>query len=253
MTATLWRSVVTGAMALTLLFAGAVGSQAAPVGILNIAGEVSVTATTIDFLPPMPAAGEFMVLPFTTTGDFTGIATNPPPQGRIKDLDVMAQPVGTPFLLPEWITFTGPVGANYVFDLTFIRPGTFGSAQCLAPPAPGQTCTPDVPGGSQFNLANFTASASFVSFVVEGWARTTSDAAGTGLPFIGTFSTQFTDRSYQELLQTVLPPPGGQGGAISASYSANFLVIPEPGTMSLLLGGLLVGAGAVVRRRYAKK
>jgi hypothetical protein len=153
MKVTLWRSVVTGAMALTLLFAGAVGSQAAPVGILNIAGEVEVTATTIDFLPPFPAAGEFLVLPFTTTGDFTGIATNPPPQGNIKDLDIMAQPVGTPFLLPEWITFTGPVGANYVFDLTFIRPGTFSAADCFAAPAAGQTCTPVLPvGQSQFNL-----------------------------------------------------------------------------------------------------
>lgn len=207
--------------------------SAAPIGELNITGDLSVGQTTIDFLPPAGTGFGFFNIEASSTGDFAALGTD----GLIRDLDMTAQPVGVPFLLPAFISFPVNVNPNIVFDLTFIEPGVFGTAQLASPPAPGQTATPP---GSPFNLVNTTSDSSVASFTVRGVARDLSD--GSSLPFIGVFTSQFSSQSYQELLAVI-----AAGGTVDKSYSATFTVIPEPGALSIMVIGLIGLAG--VRRR----
>jgi hypothetical protein len=124
------------------------------------------------------------------------------------------------------MTFSVP---GLSFRLEFIEPGVFTSDACMDAAAGGQTCTPFV--GSPFNLVNTTAGSSTVSLVVRG---TAFDATGGG-PFIGVFTSQFSNLSFQDMLTTL-----ADEDSVNASYSANFNVVPEPGTGSMMLGGVLM-------------
>jgi hypothetical protein len=87
-----------------------------------------------------------------------------------------------------------------------------------------------------------------VSFKTGGTVLNTATAQVSN--FDGTFSTQFTNQNLQQLLATI-----NGGGSVSATYSANFIVsspqaVPEPATITFMLGGLaLIAAGAVRKRR----
>ncbi len=202
-------------------------------GTLNITGDVSVGATAIDWLPVGGGTGTLTVTA-SSTGSFAALAGD---SGTTKDLDVLAQPVGVPISLPDFIVLPGGIS----LELTMIDPGVFGSADCGAPPAPGQTCTPLLPPPiSPFNLMN-TAVGSTASFTVRGVATSGSDKVA----MVGTYTTQFTGRDYQNLLATI-----GGGGTVEASYSANFEAVPEPSTAYLLLGGLALAAGALRRKLF---
>ncbi|HVX65185.1 MAG TPA: PEP-CTERM sorting domain-containing protein [Bryobacteraceae bacterium] len=158
------------------------------------------------------------------------------------DLDVTAQPVGVPISLPNFLVLPGGIS----FELTQIDAGVFGSADCLAAPAPGQTCTPLAPPPkSPFNLMN-TAVGSTASFTIRGIATMTGDTTTPPSTVLGTFTTQFTGRNYQSMLQTI-----STGGTVRASYSANFIVeeVPEPSTAYLALGGFILAAAGILRRR----
>jgi hypothetical protein len=229
-----------------LLLVGVLGLLTLPAGAtiitgeLNIIGGVRVDADEIDFLPLNGGTGAIIADPFTQEGYFTAVAGQP---GTIKDLNVTTQPVGVPFSLPDFITFAGLPG--FTMTLEFIDPGSFSSADCGAPPAAGQTCTPILPVGvSPYNLSNLTADSSSVSFNVRGFA---TDGSGDPVsPFVGTFTTQFSDQSLQELLATI-----EGGGSIDAAFSANFTFtpIPEPSTIAMvLIGGVAVVLGARRRR-----
>ncbi|MGH9630607.1 MAG: PEP-CTERM sorting domain-containing protein [Bryobacteraceae bacterium] len=227
---------------LLVAFVLLVGSlSAAPIGTLNITGSVNVSGTgmdgELDFLPLDGGDGTFTVDLFTQSGSFVDVAGT---TGTIQDLNNTDQPVGTPFNLENFLTFSADPGMS--LSLTFIDPGAFTSTDCFAPVSAGQNCTPP---GSQFNLSNVGGPSgtvnSVVSFSVAGLA---SDATGS-LPYTGTFSTQFTGIPYQNLLNTV-----ATGGSVQATYSANFVVVPEPGTATLFLGsGALLLVGGFLRRR----
>lgn len=212
-------------------------------GTLNIIGDVEVSAPGgvgfIDFLPPVGGGfGEFLVSTgLSQTGDFDALALT---AGEIKDLDQGEAPLDTDFLLPNFLAFDAD--GDIVFDLMRISSGSFSPAACLAPAAGGQTCTPP---NSPFNLANQTATTSTASFEVFGNMRRVS--TGELTPYKMIFSTQFADQSYQSLLTTI-----GGGGAVRASFSAEAIPIPEPGTMSLLAaGGFLTAVVGFMRRRRA--
>ncbi len=205
-------------------------------GTLNITGSVAVGATTIDWFPLGGGTGTFKVEP-TSTGSFAPLADT---SGTAKDLDVITEPVGSPFSLMDFLTFSAM--PSWHFDLMYIDPGVFGSADCAAAPAAGQTCTPLAPPPkSPFNLAN-TVSGSTASFVVRGTAY--DDMGGPVSMFTGIYTTQFAT-PYQSLLQTV-----ARGGTVQTSYSATytFTTVPEPATWSLVISGLLFAAGAQIRR-----
>jgi hypothetical protein len=231
------RSVLTLALLAGGLFTVRPADAALIDGILNITGSVAVTADALDFLPAAGGTGLFSVDLFTQTGDFVPLAGT---TGDISDLDAATEPVGVPINLMNFLTFNAD--PNLTFTLQLIRFGVFGAADCGAPAAAGQTCTPP---GSQFNLSNLTSTSSTATFAVAGIV---SDGSGDPIStFDGTFSTQFTNQNYQQVLETI-----GSGGTVQATYSANFIVtaIPEPGTVSMLvLGGLMMAVPMFRRRR----
>jgi len=171
--------------------------------------------------------------------------------GLIKSLNQVGQPVGQAFLLQNFITFNP--ASDIALDLTFIFTGVDPQAACGSAPSPGQTCTPAIPalvtpsnplGLSPFNLQNVNGGGSSASFAVAGNARRIS--TGELTPFTGTFTAQF-QVPYQMYLATL-----AAGGSIENSYSATFSAtaapVPEPSSLTLLLGGLMV-AGGFIRRR----
>jgi hypothetical protein len=264
-------------LALSLVLLIPATSQATPItGQLAINGDAQVGATFLNFLcdqvatgsMPCPAGtGNFIASgPLAQTGSFVPYAND---SGFIKNLNQGVQPLNTLFLLSNFLTFspTGTVlSPDIALDLTFIALGTDTSAQCSAPAnpsqVPAQVCTPMIAslvtaanplGLSAFNLAN-TTTGSTASFTVAGNARRIS--TGELTPFNGNFSAVFTsntgttDGSYQALLAQF-----ATGGTVTAPYSATFkanlIPTPEPGTTALMLGGLLLLAGGVRLRRLA--
>lgn len=198
-------------------------------GELNIFGSVRVSASKIDFLPVAGGSGLFSVDLFSQTESFLPLAGT---TGTSRDLDIAANPVGVPFLLPNFMTFAGQPGLH--FDLTFVQPGAGTSAGCASPAAGGQVCAV---AGSPFTLSNTSRTSSTAAFNVRG---TVSQGSGPILAtFVGTYSTQFPTQSLQDVLARL-----GASGFVQKSFAATFdvtpVAIPEPGTASLLIAGSLL-------------
>jgi hypothetical protein len=234
---------VIGAAGLAALSPGNV--FATPIsGTFNTSGSVAVGATTIDFQPPVGGTnGTFVISNTGNTGSFAGLSNT---TGVILDLNEAVETPGQAFApVTGFVTFNADPTMR--FDLTAIQGGTFSSADCFAPAAAGQTCTPPAfPGGAAnpFNLSNTSATTSSASITVFGNAVNT--VTNETDPFIGIFSTQFTV-PYQTLLSDVT------NGVVDTSYSATFsaTVVPEPGTL-ILFGSGFISLYAIRRRRNVK-
>jgi len=235
-------------------------SQATPVsGNLNIDGSASVGAVVLQFLcgfastpgaNPCPANSGNFITSATSTGSFTPYVNDP---GFIQNISQVAQPINTPFLLSNFITFS-PIllTPDIALDLTFLYAGDFSDAQCGLAAAPGQICTPLIPGlvspnnpsgKSAFDLVNTSASSSTASFSVSGIARRLS--TGEQSAFNGVFSAQFSNLTYQQLLDQLATT-----GSVSSTYSASFTAttVPEPGSTMMVLGGLCLALGSISRK-----
>jgi uncharacterized repeat protein (TIGR01451 family) len=128
--------------------------------------------------------------------------------GTVTDLSSLAGAIN----LPNALTFSASPTTS--FTLTSVDPGIFAAAACVAAPAAGQKCT--LPNDA-FNLMN-TEAGSTLSFTVRGNALDGLDTS----PFVGTFTTQFSGLSYQDviaILQTT--------DSVSAAFSADFQVVPD--------------------------
>ena len=222
------------------LLGSALTVQAAPItGLFNITGSVRVIATgVIDFLadqgPPSVLDNGFNVVP-PETGMFAGLEGT---RGTLQDLSI-----GAPPPIANWLVLQALPSLS--FTLTAIDPGSFSSANCGGVGVPGQTCTPPPPApgvSSPFNLTNL-AGGSTVSFVVRG---TVTDPTGPPSDWSGVFTSQFIGKTYQQVLADLAP---GGPGFIEASYSATVMAtpttnpVPEPGSLSLIVGGVLALAG----------
>lgn len=228
-----------------MVFAPA-GATAAPItGVLNINGGVTVTATSIDFLPLGGGTGTASADAFTNLGSFAILNTgNPaaPATGTIEDLT--GGPVVGPISQVNFLTGFA-LAPNIAFDLTFINPGVDPSADCLSAPAAGQTCTPP---GSPFNLSNILSGGSISTIASIGLAGTVRNTStGEVSAFTGTLSTQIDHTTYQSILATLTA-----GGSFSTSYSGSFTAtaIPEPATFGIV-GLALLGLGIFQRRRIS--
>jgi hypothetical protein len=199
------------------------------VGRAGIMGSLTLVGLTqIDFDPPATGLGDFVI--GVATDSFAGLLFT---AGNIQDLDLSVTPVGVPVSVPNFMTFQAdPVSS---FELTAIVPGSFSSASCFDAPAVGQTCTPD---GSLYEFVN-NAAGTTVSFSVVGNAINGADST----PFTGIFTAQIAGTNYQSILGTL-----GNDGAVQATFSADFLAVPEPGTAMLVAAGALVGAVRARRR-----
>ncbi len=257
-------SIVRRALTLAGLALTAVSMvQAAPiVGTLRIAGEAEVTLTTIDFSPfvqgpAVDGTGRVVVTSGVGMGLFSPLTFGD--QGDIVDRDVNAgvvpaQPAGTPINVPNWLVFDNPA-FRYALDLTFILPGNYSSAECFAPEATGQTCTPAAPPPltSPYNLTNFIDTAAGLSsnatLSVQGVLRDLDTGALTPYVFNGILGAEFQGQSYQDVLATLFS--NGGTGSVLASYSGtiNVTLIPEPSTGMLAA----MGAAGVLFARFFRR
>jgi len=150
--------------------------------------------------------------------------------------------------VPNFLTFAGD--ANLRFTLTELDLGTFSSAACSAAPAAGQTCTPNVPGGSPFNLINISTGTAVASFNVEGMMQDTAIVGSVPTLYHGHFFAVL-GTNYQTALAALAVP----GGTVTATggASANFNQLPEPASVQLMFAPLLLLGGVLARRTLAAR
>src|SRR3954447_4692450 len=218
-----------GLLAPMLFVAGSVQAESVS-GLANIAGNVTVTANSINFAPTFvntPGALE--------TGSFAGLTG-----GTIMSLT--GGPATGNVSVPNFISFNAGVATPVTFDLTFIAPGVGTQAAC-ASSTPGSLCTPN---NSPFTLLQLTSSTVVATLQLNGNAYTGSSATGTS-PTTGVFSTQTViDGTLPQIIAAL-----NAGRSINGiTYSASFIASPVPEPAPMLLMGLgLVGAGLMARRK----
>jgi len=206
-------------------------------GTFNLGGTITLTPTSIAWtLNTPPFTGERSIIGPSGAGDFaalggTGVV--------IRNLTSGSEPVGVAFPPQPFISFLGAALPD--LNISFVFPGIFGSAQCAAPAAVGQTCT--TAPFSPFSFVNLPPPGdpqSVADFILSG---VTTD----GGVWRGTFASQF-NVPYQTVLAQFAAT-----GSVTNTFNATIRVTPsgevaEP-QGALLLGLGLAGLGAALGRR----
>jgi len=218
--------------ALALIIPGLV--SAAPFGTLTTtacSGQgVTVTFTTIDWLPAGNGTGCINTVTPTDISYVGGGPLTPGVEGLIADL-TGALPV------IDFMTFTGHPLLH--FDLTSVGPGVANTV-CADTFNPSDPVCSIVPG-SPFVLRPGAGGAT-VTLAAFGTAR---DASNIGSTWIGTFSVDFAGETPDDVADRFLA-----NGSITTGHSGSFVLTPIPEPMSfVLIGGGLVGLVLVRRRR----
>src|SRR5215472_15665032 len=209
---------------------------AAPlVGTFNLEGSFTlsvgptVTLSLESDVAPFPA-NKALVAATGLSGSFAGLGGT---QATI--LPVSNPPAttgGAGFPAQTLLTFDADPALG-ALSIDFIFPGIAPAAECSAPPAVGQVCTPL---GTAFNLENTPGGGSSVGVVLAG-------TAPEGSTWTGNLTSQF-GVPYQLVLQTLATQR-----SISGTYSATVTVVPEPTTALLVMAGVF--GLAMSRRRTA--
>jgi hypothetical protein len=237
---------------------GAFGIEGGGAGAVGFSLNFSCAAGLARAFPcPTVTSGNFLTT--QATGDFASYVGQ---GGFIKSLNPTIAPPNQTVNLTDFLTFSSSGSPNPVttpdiaLDLNKVLLGTEGPGECGLPAAPGQNCTPNgiaalvspanPLGTSVFNFSN-TQTGATVSFSVNGTVRRLS--TGETSKFDGIFTANFIGTNYQALFAAL-----NAGLTISTPYSGTFIAtaVPEPATLSLALGGLLVLVGAGFRRSFRR-
>lgn len=178
----------------------------------------------------------------TADGDFAPYQASSltAPFHMIRDLENSFAPVNANISVEDFLIIQG---SPFDFTLTRIMPGAGSAADCVSN-APGDVCTPP---GSPFTITNFQDGGSQVGFEVRGLV--TDGTPGTS-DFRATFTVTFDNQNAGELLQQI-----ATSGWVQSSHSGDWTVtagevpIPEPSTLYLLGGGVLLVMASRFRRR----
>ena len=224
--------------------------------ILNGTTLTGVDMTTTDFnysgsgMPSDLTFGSFLVGP-GSNGTFVSYVGD---AGAVRSYNRTDVPLGVPTFYANFIQIPSPT-PTIEFILTQLLPGGYGSAECGLPAAPDQTCTPPIPGGSPFELSNssngeggINAHADF-NIDVEAINLTTGEISDG----VDTFSADFSDTTYQQLLVTIESGgviESGQHGDFTINFSSAPTTTPEPSSGAFVTGGLLLVVGALRRKLF---
>jgi len=204
-----------------------------PMDLANCSGGgVTVTATTIDWLPG--GGGSGCVQTGTNTNVTSAVGPlGPGVTGTIVDLNV----VMTPLPVADFLTFASVPGLTFTLDS--LGPGP-GSTVCAGLPLFG-TCAAFA--GSPFALQRTPTGTA----VVVSMGGVVSDGTDPTSLWSGAFTTQINSQTPAQIQTTI-----NGGGVITSTHSGSFDItvnpIPEPGTLLMLGSGLLL-TGILRRRR----
>lgn len=219
----------------------AISAAAAPItGTVNWSGTVNATPTTIDFYFMTPGDST-LTINQPLTGSFSGLV--PGDKGLIQGLNSTMEPATNPFPggpLLGWVNL--PNGID--FDLHGLNSPP--PAICSASITTNCGLVPNSP--VVFNQVGNNVFAGFNAFATA--RNHTSFPTPSDTQFVFGVTTQFTNTTIATLANELATT-----GHITDSYSitGSGAAVPEPGTTSAMLGGLLVLAGLATRRARRKQ
>ncbi len=215
--------------------------SASVIGHLDVAncgsGGVTVTATTIDWLPA--GGGTGCVLTGTNTNvTYSGGTLSPGATGVILDL-----PVG-PLPTANFMTFAAAPGLTFSLDTLGPAPGNTNCASLLV----FQSCA--VSATSPFALTLNPGGSTSVTLIATG---TASDGTSPTSTWSGGFTTQISNKTPGQIQSAILA-----NGSVTSTHSGDFVItlnstVPEPASMILIGRVWLVSASFAVAapKRYS--
>jgi hypothetical protein len=200
-------------------------------GTLSVSGTIQIS----DEFENIAFTGPLSLGP-AQQGGFTALAGT---TGTIQNITNPPYAPGVIFPTSDFITFSSV--PNISIKLLELEPGVEGAAGCtsIAPAAAGQTCTPNEPIPSAFNLRNLSSTSSIASFSIFGIE--VDSLTDDTIPVSGVFTIPLPDESFQTMLTIV-----AGGGIVTSSFNAQITTdtssapsVPEPSTLSMMAIGML--------------